>query len=196
MHAIERLDRRGGESLEPLDERIGPDHGAVVFRVERVGDVGETRRARQELRGELPHPIVDPLEVLPSPRVELMNVEVRPRVVPRPAHVASLPARLDLRRLRRELRRQVRPELAARGVGVLGRGAQSVRVARPPDERLGEPLVAARRVERGLLGDADKVAPRRQLAPCGHRLEPVAPGRQGVAYAGEPRTHVVQVVLR
>ena len=79
----------------------------------------------------------------------------------------------------------MRRELAARRVGVAGRRRRASSVAEAR-EAAGEGRERAVGVGRGLLGDAEHVAARRQLAARGDVGEPLAPARERRTDRAEP----------
>src|SRR6266511_2894018 len=130
VHAVELGDRRVEQVLQPLAELVDTFDGAVGIRLE-VLDHGIKRLPGQDALGHLAHRAFDAVELLPTPRVGLGEVELHPVEDAGEQPIPVGADRVACEGVRRVL---VGEEPAERGVRLGG-------AARPVDQRVAQHLV-------------------------------------------------------
>ena len=181
MDAVERRDRGLDELLESFEEgRLTLDRPGVVT-VEGLGHSDQRPRPGGQALAQRDHAVVQAVQALHPPRVELVEVDVHAAEVRGPQRVTGRTGGVALARPRHVLVAQPLARLGERVLGhVRGPGEPRGVDVDPATGRYAarERQVRTARVGLRLVGDAERVTARCDVTRVGGLVEAVAPRRQ------------------
>ncbi len=169
VHAVERGDRGVEQLLVPGPELVDAlDHPAGIGL--EVRDHLVDGRAGEDALGDLGHRVLDAVQLLPTPRVGLVEVELDAVEVARVQRVPLPPDRVGLGRVRRVLVDEV---AAHRRVGRGGARRQLLEARHVSRRRRARTPRARRRARGRRVGSTRRVHPTRRPAPRTRRPDAV-----------------------